>query len=278
MNYLNFYKLITIVIASFITNIPNLSGNICKKTEPTSTRFIYEETICGKTKRYERFIEKLDQVPCSTVVSIEDYAGQKITITGNKLSITEERKGPESIGKIRITRNTQGLIEVSLMGDSNNKSNRILYICGRRVKIHILPPHELKHLRCSTNSGFLEQTEINTFTVKDTVYQTKVTIQRKESFSQTRTCPIIEIYGIDLHTWEKNDQLPPTTIVAQINKDTDMLEVNVLGNRDKHILTISDHNPAYLQLQQLSTPIPSNTFTDWIAQLAHRAASFIPGL
>lgn len=269
-------KLITMLSMGATVCIANLSGNISTEAG-MSVRFIYTETIHGKTQKYERTITKSEQIPYETTVYLRDYTGQKVTIEGKNLSITEERKEPENIAKIRIARNDQNLIEVSLISDSDNTPHKVLYVCGWKVKICIFPAYEVERLRHSPNSGSLEQTEIYKFNIGDSTYQTKVVIQGKEFYSQIQTCPTIEIYGIDLHTQEENDQLPPATIIAQINTDNDMLEVNVQGNKGEGILTATDYDPENCLPEQSSTPPAINILIDRMTRLAHRIAHFLPG-
>lgn len=270
MRYANFHKLITTIYAGIAACISNLPGSVYKTTEPTSTKFVYEETIYGKTKKYERLIEKSDQVPFTTTVSIKDYSGQKITIKGNKLSVTEERKEPENIDRIHITYNAQDLIKVSLINDSDNTPNRVLYVCGRQVKIHIYPPHELELLRNSQNSKLFEQTEVITLLTSGS--GNRVVLKTTESSSQTNTCPTIEIDGFGLYTKEGDNQLPPTIIEARIDEDNDEVDINIFGNNGEPILMVKNYVSTYSQQQD------TNTFVKWMTWLTNQAASLLPRL
>ncbi|MDE6576178.1 MAG: hypothetical protein K2L24_02145 [Opitutales bacterium] len=245
---------------------------------------VSEETVLGDTKIHRFRISQDRADPRRTVIFIEDYTGQKVTLEGDDLSFTEERKGPENVKSISIAGNSEGLVEVSLVGDSENEISRFFYLSGRKIRIHVGPSGGLQRAVQieSAVSKISESHESETVWAEVSDSRVEFGNNEDEVRSQYRpykrywwvlahkfqtvsisgtirmgnfvvpTYPTIAISGVDLTREGQAGEFFPAFVVAKIDEESGLPKVEIFKSKDasEPMLTVVDHVPVSQQENQ----------------------------
>lgn len=289
MTYSSFLKRsLTILSVSAALSASSAFGSSTGAKESNNEKGIIinrvsEETVLGNTKTHRFRICQDRTRPRHTVISIEDYTGQKVTLEGDDLFFKEERNGPENVKSISIAGNPKGLVEVSFVGDSENEISRFFYISGQQVKIHIGPSGGLQQVMQIESVVAQTSESHKSETVWTEVSDSRIRFGNNEDEVRSKyrpykrywwvlahkfqtvsisgnvrmcsravpTSPTIAINGIDLTREGQAGEFFPAFVSAKIDEDG-LLKVEIFKNENasEPMVTVVDHAPIHRQDQQ----------------------------